>query len=249
MATGITGMTGLQGLRGLQGPPRYAFQGPPFGYSTARLTISTPTGDTGKIYLTPQNIGTWYNLTADAVGNGDPAPLTIYLPGYDPIYGVGPTGTISSAVGFTTYITYTTSTPVASIGLRANAVVSIAGNDPPLNNPASANLPTSVRVLPPPNGPTGNTFSVAYPTDNCNSTAGTARVQETTAVETTNEAFPTPEQAGNFWLFKNNDDKDMSITFSNGVVTYDGNDLTTSLTLERSHKMTVLYTGTNFIVL
>ena len=249
MATGITGMTGLQGLRGLQGPPRYAFRGPPFGYTSARITTSTPTGDTGEIYLTPQNLGTWYNLTADAVGNGDPAPLTIYLPGYDPIYGVGPTGTISSAVGFTTYITYTTSTPVAEIGLRANAVVSIAGNDPPLNNPASANLPTLVRVLPEPNGPTGNTFSVAYPTDNCNSTAGTARVQETTAVETTNEAFPTPEQAGNFWLFKNNDARDRVVTFSNGPVTYDDNDMTTELTLQKGYKMTVLYTGTNFIVL
>jgi hypothetical protein len=248
MATGITGMTGLQGLRGLQGPPRYAFRGPPFGYTSARITTSTPTNGSDKIYLTPQNLGTWFNITS-ALFVDNNSGLTIYLPGYDPIYGVGPTGTISSAVGFTTYITYTTSTPVAEIGLRANAVVSIAGNDPPLNNPASANLPTLVRVLPEPNGPTGNTFSVAYPTDNCNSTAGTARVQETTAVETTNEAFPTPEQAGNFWLFKNNDSQDRTVTFSNGVVTYDGNDLTTSLTLERSHKMTVLYTGSNFIVL
>jgi len=245
---GITGMTGLQGLRGLQGPPRYAFQGRPFGYSTARLTTSTPTDGSDKIYLTPQNLGTWYNLT-DALFQGNNSGLTIYLPFYNPIYGVGPTGTISSAVGFTTYITYTTSTPVAEIGLRANAVVSIAGNDPPLNNPASANLPTSVRVLPPPNGPTGNTFSVAYPTDNCNSTAGTARVQETTAVETTNEAYPTPEQAGNFWLFKNNSSRDRVVTFVNGPVTYDGNDAATELTLQVGYKMTVLYTGTNFIVL
>jgi hypothetical protein len=197
--------------------------------------------------LTPQNLGTWFNITSDLFA-GAGSGLTIYLPGYDPIYGVGPTGTISSAVGFTTYITYTTSTPVAEIGLRANAVVSIAGNDPPLNNPASANLPTSVRVLPPPNGPTGNTFSVAYPTDNCNSTAGTARVQESTAVETTNEAFPTPEQAGNFWLFKNNDTRDRAVTFVNGSPIYRGGAVT-SLTLERSHKMTVLYTGSNFIVL
>jgi hypothetical protein len=246
MATGITGMTGLQGLRGLQGPPRYAFRGPPFGYTSARLTISTPTGDTGKIYLTPQNIGTWYNLTADAVGNGDPAPLTIYLPGYDPIYDVGPTGTISSAVGFNTYITYTTSTPVADLGLRANALITITGT---LNNPTNV-IPTGqVRILPAPTGPTGSTFSVAATTNTSSSSSGAGAVQESTAVETTNEAFPTPEQAGNFWLFKNNDDKDMSITFSNGVVTYDGNDLATSLTLERGYKMTVLYTGTNFIVL
>jgi hypothetical protein len=247
MATGITGMTGLQGLRGLEGPPRYAFQGPPFGYTTARLTTSTPAECNDTIYLTPQNLGTWFNLTSNAF-SGSGSALTIYLPGYFPTYGVGPTGTISSAVGFTTYITYTTSTPVAEIGLRANAVVSIAPDDPPLNNPANANLPTLVRVLPEPNGPTGNTFSVAYDTNNCNSTAGSARVQETTAVETTNEAFPTPEQAGNFWLFKNNDAYDRTVTFSGGSPIYQGSAVS-SLTLQRSYKMTVLYTGSNFIVL
>ena len=245
--TGITGMTGLQGLRGVTGPPRYAFQGPPFGYTTARLTTSTPTDGSDKIYLTPQNLGTWFNLT-NPLFSGNSSELTIYLPGYNPTYGVGPTGTISSAVGFTTYITYTTSTPVAEIGLRANALISIAPNDPPLNNPASANLPTLVRVLPEPNGPTGNTFSVTYDTNNCNSTAGSARVQETTAVETTNEAFPTPEQAGNFWLFKNNDNRTRTVNFLNGSPIYRGAAVTT-FSLERSHKMTVLYTGSNFIVL
>jgi hypothetical protein len=243
--TGITGMTGLQGLRGLEGPPRYAFRGPPFGYTTARLTTSTPTGDTGVIYLTPQNLGTWYNLTADAVGNGNPAPLTIHLPGYNPTYGLGPTGTISSAIGRTTHITYTTTTPVADLGLRANALITITGT---LNNPTNV-IPTGqVRILPAPTGPTGSTFSVAATTNTSTSSSGAGAVQETTAVETTNEAFPTPEQAGNFWLFKNNDDKDMSITFSNGSPIYRGSAVT-SLTLERSHKMTVLYTGSNFIVL
>ena len=244
--TGITGMTGLQGLRGLQGPPRYAFQGPPFGYPTARLTTSTPSDASKKIYLTPQNLGTYFNITSNLVGND--AILTIYLPFYNPTYGVGPTGTISSAVGFTTYITYTTSTPVAGLGLRPNAVVSIAPNDPALNNPLNANLPTSVRVLPAPNGPTGNTFSVEYPTDNCNSTAGSARVQETTAVETTNEAYPTSEQAGSFWLFKNNFDKNLAVTFSDGVVST-GSGKITSLTRLRGYKITVLYTGSNFILL
>jgi hypothetical protein len=40
----------------------------------------------------------------------------------------------------------------------------------------------------------------------------------------------------------------MLVTFSNGSPIYRGGAVT-SLTLERSHKMTVLYTGSNFIVL
>lgn len=250
--TGITGMTGLQGLRGLQGPPRYAFQGPPYGSNSARITTSTPTGDTGELYLTPQNMGTWFNITADAVGDGNPAPLTIYLPqvvggsGYNPIYGVGPTGTISSAVGRTTLITYTTSTPVADLGLRANALITITGT---LNNPTNV-IPTGqVRILPAPTGPTGSTFSVAATTNTSSSSSGEGAVQETTAVETTNEAFPTPEQAGNFWLIKNNHDRNLLVTFSNSKVTYEGDDLTDELTLTQGYKMTVLYTGSNFIVL
>ena len=73
---------------------------------------------------------------------------------------------------------------------------------------------------------------------------------ESTAVETTNEAFPTPEQAGNFWLFKNNDSRaSRTVNFINGPVAYEGDDMTTSLTLAQGQKMTVLYTGSNFIVL
>jgi hypothetical protein len=81
------------------------------------------------------------------------------------------------------------------------------------------------------------------------SAAETGTVTESTAVETTNEAFPTPEQAGNFWLFKNNDGRARTVNFLNGPVTYENDDTTTTLELAIGQKMTVLYTGSNFIVL
>ena len=239
--TGITGMTGMQGLRGLPGPPRYAYQGPPYGSSTARITLVSPTSS--PIYLTPQNFGTYYNITSNTIVSD---ALTISLPFYNPIYGVGPTGTISSAVGKTTYITYTTSTPVATLGLRANALITITGT---LNNPSNVIPSGQVRILPAPTGPTGSTFSVAATTNTNTSSSGAGAVQETTAVETTNEAYPTPEQAGSFWAFKNNHSVTVNITFSNGSVSYQGVDVT-SLPLESGNGFSLLYRGTNgFIIL
>jgi hypothetical protein len=238
--TGITGMTGLQGLRGLTGPPRYAYQGPPYGTTTARLNVVTPPA--GTIYLTPQNFGTIYNLT-DVFTTA----LTVSFPFYNPTYGVGPTGTISSAIGRTTYITYTTSTPVATLGLRANALITITGT---LDNPTNVIPSGQVRILPAPTGPTGSTFSVAATTNTSTSSSGAGAVQETTAVETTNEAYPTPEQNGSFWIFKNNSSGNLVLNLSNGTATVNGGSGATLIDLPIGYRATVLYSTTNgFIVL
>lgn len=242
MATGPTGRQGLQGLRGLTGPPRYAYPGPPYGPETARIVTNSPTSST--IYLTPQNFGTYFNITSNTT-TGDPAPLTISFPFYNPTYGVGPTGTIDQATGYSTYITYRTTTPVATLGLRANALITITGT---LNNPTNVIPSQQVRVLPAPTGPTGNNFSVAATTSTNTSSSGAGAVQETTAVEIINEAYPTPEQSGSFWVFKNNFSNDLAVTFSNGSATYQGS-VITSMTLARCFKMTVLYTGNEFIVI
>jgi hypothetical protein len=173
--------------------------------------------------------------------------LTISLPFYNPTYGVGPTGTISSASGKTTYITYTTTTPVATLGLRANALITITGT---LNNPSNV-IPTGqVRILPSPTGPTGSTFSVAATTNTSTSSSGSATVLESTAVETTNESYPTPEQSGSFWGFKNNSAEPIFITFSNGTVTYRGASGVTSYYLPSGKGFIILYSSTNgFVIL
>jgi hypothetical protein len=240
--TGITGMTGLQGLRGLTGPPRYAYQGPPYGTTTARISVTSPTSS--PIYLTPQNFGVYFNLTSN-ISTSD--QITISLPFYNPTYGVGPTGTISSAIGRTTYITYTTSTPVATLGLRANALITITGT---LNNPTNVIPSGQVRILPAPTGPTGSTFSVAATTNTSTSSSGAGAVQETTAVETTNEAYPTPEQTGSFWGFKNNSADPFFITFSNGTVTSGGVSNVSTYYLPSGQGFTLLYSTANgFIIL
>lgn len=240
--TGVTGMVGLQGLRGLLGPPRYGFPGPAYGLPNARITVNTPASST--IYLTPQNFQTYFNITPSAVVSNT---ATVAFPFYNPTYGLGPTGTISSAVGKTTYITYTTSTPVATLGLRANALITITGT---LNNPPNV-IPTGqVRILPAPTGPTGNTFSVAATTNTTTSSSGSASVQETTAVETTNEAYPTPEQTGSFWALKNNCLGAVTLTFSNGSVRYAGTDGVTTIALESGNGLSIMYSSTNgFIVI
>jgi hypothetical protein len=236
-------MTGMQGLRGLQGPPRYAYQGLPYGSAKARITLVSPTS-TPTIYLTPQNFGTYYNITSNMISDDQ---VTISLPFYNVTYGFGPTGTISSATGKTTYITYTTSTPVKDLGLRANAVIRIVGT---LNNPTNVIPSGEVRILPSPTGPTGNNFSVAATTNTSTSSSGSATVRETTAVETTNEAFPTPEQTGSFWGFKNNHDIPVFITFSNGSVTSDGISGITSRYLPSGDGFSLLYSETNgFVIL
>jgi len=234
--TGVTGTQGLQGLRGLQGPPRYAFQGPPFGYTTARLTTSTPTDGSDKIYLTPENLGTWYNITNNLFARTE-SGLTIYFPGYFPTYGVGPTGTIDTSAWGPGELAIETTTPH---GLREQSLVTVAGmTSNSVGNGTyriSMVLTPTYFQIPVPGGP-GNYYD-----------GETGTVTESTAVETTNEAFPTPEQAGNFWLFKNNCDRDRTVTFSGGSPIYQGSAVQ-SFTLERSYKMTVLYTGSNFIVL
>jgi hypothetical protein len=239
---GITGMTGMQGLRGITGPPRYGYQGVPYGVDNARITVVSPTSS--PIYLTPQNFGTYFNITSNSSTYDR---LTISFPFYNPTYGFGPTGTISSATGKTTYITYTTTTPVTDLGLRANAVIRIAGT---LNNPTNVIPSGEVRILPSPTGPTGYNFSVAATTNTSTSSSGSATVRETTAVETTNEAYPTPEQSGYFWGFKNNNSLPMFITFSNGTVTNQGISGITSYYLAEGNGFVIMYSDTNgFIIL
>lgn len=240
MSTGPTGPQGLQGLRGLQGPPRYAYRGPPYGSETARITVKSPTGST--VYLTPQSFGNYFNITSNTT-TGNPAPLTISFPFYNPTYGLGPTGTISGALGNDKNIIYTTTSPVSNFGLRANSLISITGT---LSGVVNVIPPGQVRVSSDP-GPTGNTFSVDINTDDKTS-SGTGYFQETTAVETTNEAYPTPEQAGSFWVVKNNYASNIAVTFSNGSAIYQGVNVT-SMTLSNGYKMTVLYTGNGFIVI
>ena len=234
--TGVTGMTGLQGPRGPMGPPRYAYQGPPFGYETARLTTSTPSDASSKIYLTPQNFGTWYSITSNLVTGNSP-PLTIYFPFYNPTYSTAPPLTITYAQ-FGTYLTITTST---AHNLRVQSVVTLEGltTDFISQNGTFRVFdiisPTVFRVTPTYSGPGA-----------AGSQSGT--VTESTAVETTNEAYPVNEQAGSFWVFKNNYSRNITITFSNAAPVYQGVAVT-SMTLTKGYKMTVLYTGSNFIVL
>jgi hypothetical protein len=239
---GITGMTGLQGLRGLQGPPRYAFQGPPFGYTTARLTTSTPTGGGNAVYLTPQNLGTWFNITSSLFA-GNNSALSIYLPFYNPTFSTRPPVTITE-VSYGTYLTFTTSTPH---NLRLQSVITLAGltTFPSYNGSGIRVTSIDVNSIIDP-----YRFSITPTEVGPGSQQGeTGTVTESIAVETTNEAFPTPEQAGNFWLFKNNDSRARTVNFINGPVTYENNDMTTTLELAIGQKMTVLYTGSNFIVL
>jgi hypothetical protein len=241
---GITGMTGLQGLRGLQGPPRYAFQGPPFGYTTARLTTSTPTGGGNAVYLTPQNLGTWYNITSSLFA-GNNSALSIYLPFYNPTFSTAPPVALSSSSwgGYdiieTNYtLIITTSAPHK---LRLQSLVTLAGMT--FNDTVNGTYRVQ-RVG------SATQFTVYTSTQGPgNNSDETGTVTESTAVETTNEAFPAPEHAGNFWLFKNNDSRNRTVNFLNEPVTYEGDDEITTLELAKGQKMTVLYTGSNFIVL
>jgi hypothetical protein len=234
---GITGMTGLQGLRGIQGPPRYAFEGPPFGYTTARLTTSTPTDGGNAVYLTPQNLGTWHNITS-SLFSGNSATLTIYLPGYYPIYSTAPPVALSTSSWGGDNLVIETAAPHK---LRLQSLVTLA------NMTFNSSLNGTYRVQ---SIGSATQFTVYTSTPGPgNNNVETGTVTESTAVETTNEAFPTPEQAGNFWLFKNNDSRSRTVNFINGPVTYEGNDLTTTLEFAKGQKMTVLYTGSNFIVL
>lgn len=242
--TGVTGMVGLQGLRGVVGPPRYGFPGPAYGLPNARITVNTPTSS--PIYLTPQNFGTYFNITSNAVVSD---ALTVSFPFYNPTYGVGPTGVLYSARGYTTYIMYTLTGPVSAIGLRENSLVTITA-DPVWDSPTNVVPTGQVRV----SNPSGNTFSVITPTTNSIEliapTTIPPTVIETTAVERTNEAYPTPEQTGSFWAFKNNCLNTVTITLSNGSVTYQGVPGVISIPLESGNGFSILYSGTNgFIVI
>jgi len=65
------------------------------------------------------------------------------------------------------------------------------------------------------------------------------------AVETTNEAYPTPEQVGSFWALKNNCKFTVYVAFSNGSVKYQGAEGLNSLTLDSGNACSIMYTGAN----
>ena len=78
--TGFQGPNGLQGLRGPTGNP-HGLTGPAYGPTTATLTYSV---DSNPIYLTPQNFGTYFNITSNAGSN-----VSLYFPFYRPYYPPG----------------------------------------------------------------------------------------------------------------------------------------------------------------
>lgn len=236
--TGSTGMVGMQGLRGVTGPARYGYQGVPYGNNTARINLVSPTSS--PIYLTPQNFQTYYNITSNTMADDN---LTISLPFYNPTYSTATPVTITG-YEYGNYLTFVTSTPH---NLRLQSLVTLAGltafsgyNGSNVRVTSidvnSIVYPNKFRITPTSSGP-GSTGSE------------TGTVTETVAVETTNEAYPTPEQAGAFWAFKNNHSVTVNITFSNGTVSYRGAAIT-SLPLESGNGFSLLYRGTNgFIIL
>jgi hypothetical protein len=315
-------MSGLQGLRGVVGPPRYAFQGPPYGVDTARITVSSPTSS--PIYLIPQNFGTYFNITSNTMASDQ---LTVSFPFYNPTYSVGSTFTITDyAYTGTPSVQFTTSTPhnfrVNTFFVSSNLVNASGGYQQPYLNfsngtrVTSITSPTTFRVLDDPNDPligstftgsfiqsasfnleagTGTTksysswplgasfdpqpgmkftgpgitgFATILTVTRGGSTSGTFTVSPSftstassyslatpegsepiLAVETTNEAYPTPEQDGSFWAFKNNCSFTVFITFSNGSVEYRGT-TASSMALESGNGFTILYSTANgFIIL
>jgi hypothetical protein len=241
--SGPTGPQGLQGLRGLQGDPAPASQtGPAYGVTTARITVVTPSSS--PIYLTPQNLGTYFNITSNAMAVDQ---LTVSFPFYNPTYGtnVSSLSNISNIPGtFGAYqIEFTTT---AAHNLRVNSLVSttnvqyLGGDLAYLNitntTVDSVTSSTKFRVKSPP----GNVSAGGTSTFDI-----TGTVTETTAVESTNEAYPTPEQVGSFWSLKNNCKFTVYVTFSNGTVKYQGTTGVTSLGLESGNAASLMYTAAN----
>jgi len=317
--SGPTGPQGLQGIRGLQGDPAPASQtGPGYGYTTARITVVTPSSS--PIYLTPQNLGTYFNITSNAMASDQ---LTISFPFYNPTYSVGSTFTLTtfSYPASSLVVEFTTSTPhnfrVGSVFVSSNLVYASGGgalsnlnfnstrvtsitsstvfrvtgnpNDPLLGGgftgsllqPASFNLaagtgttktysswPLGASYDPQPGmtftgagitgvatiltvsraGSTSGTFTVSpafTSTASSYSLATPEGSEPVLAVETTNEAYPTPEQVGSFWALKNNCKFTVYVAFSNGSVKYQGAEGLNSLTLDSGNACSIMYTGAN----
>jgi hypothetical protein len=226
--SGPTGPQGLQGLRGLQGDPAPASQtGPGYGYTTARITVVTPSSS--PIYLTPQNLGTYFNITSNAVAIDQ---LTVSFPFYNPTYTNNTQATLTTAVGNGTSILYTSGTTPHL--LQVNSVVTITS----VTGFAAANVTNgTVSTV-----PSSTTFTIASATSG-SGTGGT--FSNTIARETTNEAYPTPEQVGSFWALKNNCKFTVYVTFSNGTVKYQGTTGVTSLAIDSGNAASLMYTAAN----
>ena len=194
-APGLPGPTGVDGRIGLQGPrgntgPAHGIQGPPFTVAQSIVPYIVITSSE-TVYLTPNNIGTHYNVTG--------YPVTVYLPGwYIPTYGTGPLIPITNigwnGTGYPLYVETTT-----PHNFRTNSVVTIRG--------LTVGYPewniTNTRVT------RYNATNFTFPTtvvggqvQESGITGATA--QESTAVETQNEQFPDPYWEGGYWVFAQN---------------------------------------------
>ena len=226
--SGPTGPQGLQGLRGLTGDPVTGSQtGPTYGVTTARITVVTPSSS--PVYLTPQNLGTYFNITSNAMTSNQ---LTVSFPFYNPTYTNNIQSTLTTAAGNGTRILYTSGTTPHL--LQVNSVVTITG----VSGFAAANVVgATVATV-----PSSTTFTITSATSG-SGTGGT--FSNIIGSEIANEAFPAPEQVGSFWAIKNNYNVAAIITFSNGTVKYQGITGVTSLTLESGNGICIMYAGTN----
>jgi hypothetical protein len=228
--SGPTGPQGLQGLRGLQGDPAPASQtGPGYGYTTARITVVTPSSS--PIYLTPQNLGTYFNITSNAMASDQ---LTVSFPFYNVVNSTGTPFTITTVEWFANTLKITVN---ATHNLRVQSLVTLAGltTNPSLNiaNTRVLSIQSSVQ------------FTVYVPTTGNILSGETGTVTESIKTESTNELFPAPEQVGSFWALKNNCKSTVYVTFSNGTVKYQGTTGVTSLGLESGNAASLMYTGAN----
>jgi hypothetical protein len=64
----------------------------------------------------------------------------------------------------------------------------------------------------------------------------------------TNELFPAPEQAGTFWRIRNNYSTYLIVTFSNGIVSYDGSNNLSSIYMAPGQGTSITYDGSNAFI-
>lgn len=70
-------------------------------------------------------------------------------------------------------------------------------------------------------------------------------VQSTTTVvfPTRSESYPLPEQAGVFWVFRNNTASSITLNFLNGTVDFEGTQARTTLTIPIGSGITIAYSS------
>jgi hypothetical protein len=69
-------------------------------------------------------------------------------------------------------------------------------------------------------------------------------VQPTTTIvfpTTRSETFPVPEQAGMFWVFRNNTSSIITLNFSNATVDCSGNPTASTLDIPKGNGVTIAY--------